>query len=117
MRAYVTDAGAEAFGDMAWDDASPAECPECGFDATLGHFRADGVAASPATAASEFVIDSRHSDDTYLFVEVDGFRVSIKREAEGVVVDILAAAAPRESIASTYAFHREAITHNEGDSL
>lgn len=37
--AAVTDDGAEAFGDMEWDESSFAQCPECKHHGCLREFR------------------------------------------------------------------------------
>jgi DNA-directed RNA polymerase subunit RPC12/RpoP len=39
----VKDDGAEAFGDMEWDDDSYAECPECRHRGTLREFRTEHI--------------------------------------------------------------------------
>jgi hypothetical protein len=57
-----------------------------------------------------FFIDTDSSDEDYLFIDVDGFTVAIKREAEGIVVDIYPLSVADEPIASTYAFHHEVDT-------
>jgi hypothetical protein len=54
-----------------------------------------------------FFIDTAGSDDVYLFIDVDGFTVAIKREAEGIVVDIYPLNVVDAPVASTYAFHTE----------
>lgn len=61
-----------------------------------------------ATPKPTFVIDHAASDHEYLIVEVDALMtVTIKREAEGVIVDLrpLDGEAP---IASAYAFDHDA---------
>jgi DNA-directed RNA polymerase subunit RPC12/RpoP len=35
----VTDDGTSEFTDVEWDDDSACRCPDCGFTATLLHFR------------------------------------------------------------------------------
>lgn len=64
-----------------------------------------------------FHIDLATSDDAYLFVDVDGFTVAIKREDEGIVVDIFPLNVADEAIASTYAFHNETATQSQGGDL
>jgi hypothetical protein len=55
-----------------------------------------------------FVIDHADSDDEYFVVVVDALMtVTIKREAEGVVVDIRSLHS-EDPIASTYAFDHDA---------
>jgi hypothetical protein len=54
-----------------------------------------------------FFIDTESSNDEYLFIDVDGFTVAIKRETEGIVVDLYPLQVVDEPIASTYAFHTE----------
>jgi hypothetical protein len=56
-----------------------------------------------------FHIDLETSDGDYLFIDTDGFTVAIKRECEGIVVDIFPLHAADAPIASTYAFHFETI--------
>jgi hypothetical protein len=56
----------------------------------------------------QFHIDLDTSNSEYLFIDVDGFTVAIKRECEGIVVDIFPLHVVDASIASTYAFHSEA---------
>lgn len=56
-----------------------------------------------------FHIDLETSDSDYLFIDVDGFTVAIKRECEGIVVDIFPLNVADAPIASTYAFHCETI--------
>jgi hypothetical protein len=55
----------------------------------------------------DFYIDLASSDQEYLYVDVDGFTVAMKREVEGIVVDIFPLHVVDEAIASTYAFHQE----------
>ncbi|HEY7330701.1 MAG TPA: hypothetical protein VH592_23880 [Gemmataceae bacterium] len=54
-----------------------------------------------------FFIDTDASNERYLFMDVDGFGVSIKREDEGIVVDVYPLHFDGEPIASTYALHSE----------
>jgi hypothetical protein len=54
-----------------------------------------------------FHIDADASDEEYLFVDVGGFTVVIKREAEGIVVDLYPLHVADEPIASTWALHSE----------
>jgi hypothetical protein len=54
-----------------------------------------------------FYIDLETSDEDYLFIDVDGFTVIVKRECEGIVVDIYPLHVADDPIASTYAFHSE----------
>jgi hypothetical protein len=54
-----------------------------------------------------FFIDTDASDEEYLYIDVDGFTVAIKRETEGIVVDLYPLHVVDEPIASTYAFHSE----------
>ncbi len=63
-----------------------------------------------------FFIDIESSDDEYLFVDVDGFTVCIKRETEGIVVDLYPLHVVDESVASTYAFHHEVAADDDHDS-
>jgi len=55
-----------------------------------------------------FHIDIDSSDEEYLSIDVDGFTVVIKREAEGIVVDVYPFHDTDEPVASTYAFHSDA---------
>lgn len=55
-----------------------------------------------------FQIDTDFSDDDFLSLDVDGFTLLIKREGEGVVVDIYdGQRLDDEPLASTYAFSSE----------
>ena len=42
-----------------------------------------------------FFIDTAASDEEYLFIDVDGFTVAIKREVEGIVVGPVSSACRR----------------------
>jgi len=58
----------------------------------------------PPTCEQTFSIDHTLSDNQYLFIAVgETARVVIKRETEGVVVDIYASSGD-DPVASTYAF-------------
>lgn len=60
-----------------------------------------------------FFIDTDASDEEYLFIDVDGFTVAIKREAEGIVVDLYPLHVVDEPVASTYAFHSEVMKEDD----
>lgn len=60
-----------------------------------------------------FLIDTDASNEQYLFIGVDGFSVSIKREDEGIVVDVYPLHFDGEPVASTYAFHSEVTRQDE----
>jgi hypothetical protein len=62
-----------------------------------------------------FFVDTGASDEEYLFIDVDGFTVAIKREAEGLVVDLYPLHVVDEPVASTYAFHSEVAMQDEQD--
>lgn len=68
----------------------------------------------PLATTPTFVIDHAASDEEYLIVEVAALMtVTIKREAEGVVIDIRPLHG-EEPFASTYAFDQDAIDINGG---
>lgn len=63
-----------------------------------------------------FEIDNDNSDDTYQFVDVAGVAtVAIKREDEGILVEILKIDGSGPPIASAYAFDNEFHTDKEED--
>lgn len=62
---------------------------------------------------TSFRLDVTSSDDQYLYVEVDNFTIVIKRETEGVVVDVYPFHDLVEPIASTYALHSESLNDDD----
>jgi hypothetical protein len=60
-----------------------------------------------------FFIDTTASDEEYLFIDVDGLTVAIKRETEGIVVDLYPLHVVDEPVASAYAFHSEATREDD----
>jgi hypothetical protein len=62
-----------------------------------------------------FYIDTDASNEQYLFIDVDGFSVSIKREAEGIVVDVYPLHFDGEPVASTYALLSEIAREDDQD--
>ena len=62
-----------------------------------------------------FFIDTDASDEEYLFIDVDGFTAVIKRETEGIVVDLYPLHVVDEPVASTYAFHSEVSAKDNHD--
>ncbi len=63
-----------------------------------------------------FYIDEVNSDEEYLYVDMEGLcTVVIKREHEGVVVDIYPLTIADEPVASTYAFEWELWDNDEED--
>jgi hypothetical protein len=65
------------------------------------------INAVPPESRATFSIDPALSDDQYLFVHVgQTARVVIKRETEGIVVDVYHATGG-EPVASTYAFDND----------
>jgi hypothetical protein len=64
-----------------------------------------------------FKIDDANSDEQYLFVDVVGFgTVQIKREEEGIVVDIFPFHVVDEPVASTWA-HISDLIDEEGGAI
>jgi len=62
-----------------------------------------------------FFIDTAASNEQYLFIDVDGFSLSVKREDEGIVVDVYPLHFVGEPVASTYAFHSEVTAEDDPD--
>ncbi|MCZ2340457.1 MAG: hypothetical protein LC104_01515 [Bacteroidales bacterium] len=62
-----------------------------------------------------FHINLQASDEEYLTIDVDCFTVILKREAEGIVVDVYPLHAVDEPVATTYAFHSDAGVQDESE--
>lgn len=64
---------------------------------------------------NHFVVDEANSDEQYCYIDLPGVgTVSIKRENEGVVVDIFSLHVSDEPVASCYAFYSDLLEDSDG---